>query len=88
MSRQPINQTWQQQQKRLVRATFKKAFISAINIGSRTVDVYFAENAQTIIRNVPVATQISMSTLVVGARCKVDVFDETNPNDMAIAYSW
>jgi hypothetical protein len=88
MSRVPPNQTFQGQQKTLVRATFKKAFVNAVHAGSRTVDVYFAESPQTIIRNIPVATQIGISTIMVGSRCRVDVFDETNSSDMVMSYTY
>lgn len=88
MSRVPFNDTYEKQQKRLVRATFKKGFINAVHVAARSVDVYFSENTQTVIRNIPVSTQIDMTTVIVGARCRIDVFDETNPSDMAMAYTY
>jgi hypothetical protein len=88
MSTNPANQTWKSQQKRLVRATFKKAFINAVHVSAKTVDVYYAENPQTIIRNIPVADTVNISTVTVGKRCRIDIFDETNPNDMVMAYTY
>ncbi len=86
MSDKPFNDTWQRQHRRLVRSTFKKAFIVAVHSASATADVYFAENSQTVINNIPLSSQITPSLVRVGDRCRVDVFDETNPNDMVIAY--
>lgn len=88
MSNQPVNNTFRQQQKKLVKATFKKGFINAVNISARTVDVYYAENPQTIIRNIPVADTVNISTVRVSKRCRIDLFDETNPLDSVMAYTY
>jgi hypothetical protein len=88
MSKQPINDTFKKQQGRLVRATFKKAFISAVHTNQNTVDVAFAENPLTIVRNVPVANTITIANLAAGQRCRIDIFDETNPTDMVLAYTY
>jgi hypothetical protein len=86
MSQTPVNQTFKQQQKRLVKSTFKKGFVNAIHSGSNTVDVSFAENPQTIIKNIPIAKSVSIASVIVGQRCRIDMFDETNPNDCVLAY--
>lgn len=86
MSKIAFNSLFKDQNKKLIRASFKKAFISSVNVSSNTADVYFAENPSTTIRNVPLASHIDSSSLVKGDRCRVDVFDETNPNDMVVAY--
>jgi|SRR5579872_3151099 len=88
MSKQPINQTWKNQHKKLIQATFKKGFISNVNTFSNTADVYFAENPGTVIKSISLASQIVASQLMVGDKVRVDLFDETNPNDMVIAYMW
>jgi len=88
MSLQPGNDTFQKQQRKLVRATFKKAFISAVHVNSNTVDVSYAENPLTIVRNVPIARNVDVTLLSSGQRCRVDVFDETNPNDCVMAYTY
>lgn len=88
MSKQPVNTTFQKQQGRLVRATFKKAFISAVHANAHTVDVSYAENPLTIVRNVPIADTVDVTKLAAGQRCRIDVFDETNPNDCALAYTY
>jgi hypothetical protein len=86
MSRVPFNDVFKGQQKKLVRATFKKAIINQVYANSSTADVYFSGNPQTIIKGVPLATHIIPSLVSVGDKCRVDVFDETNPNDMVVAY--
>lgn len=88
MSTVPTNSTFRQQQKMLVQATFKKGYINAVNINARTVDVYYAENPQTIIRGIPVADNVTLTASLVGRRCRVDVFDETNPNDAVLAFTY
>lgn len=88
MSSQPPNDTFKKQQGRLVRATFKKAFISAVHVNSRTVDVSYAENPLTIVRNIPIANTVTAASLYAGQRCRVDIFDETNPNDCVMAYTY
>ena len=45
MSQQPTNDTYKKQQARLVRATFKKAFISAVHANAKTVDVSYGGEA-------------------------------------------
>lgn len=88
MSKQPVNKTFQAQQGRLVRSTFKKAIISAVHANSRTVDVSFAENPLTIVRNIPIGSNVTIANLAVGQKCRVDVFDETNPSDCVMAYTY
>src|SRR5579872_4265141 len=86
MSEHPYNDLWKKQHGKLVRATFKKAIITNVNASTNTADVYFSENPATVIRSIPLASQIVASQVMVGDRCRVDVFDETNPNDMVVAY--
>lgn len=86
MSKQSVNDIWKKQQGKLMRATFKKAVISNVNVSANTADVYFAENPTTTIRNIPLASHIKASLVSQGDKCRVDVFDETNPNDMVVAY--
>lgn len=88
MSTQPVNDTFRKQQKKLVRATFKKGFINAVNISGKTVDVYYAENPQSIIRNIPVADTVDITKVTIGKKCRVDLFDETNPQDSVMAFTY
>lgn len=80
------NQTYKRQQETLVPATFKKAVISAINVQAFTADVYFSQNPSNVIRSIPLASHIDATAIMVGDRCRVDVFDETNQRDMVVAY--
>ncbi len=84
----PLNHTFEKQQKQLIPKTFRKAYISAVNIFARTADIYFANNTNVIIRNVPVASNIFVTDAMVGQKCKVDIFDEINQRDMVIAYCY
>lgn len=88
MSTVPFNSLYQKQNQKLIRATFKKGFVNAVNANARTVDVYYAENPQTIIRNIPVAANVAIAGVAVGNRCRIDVFDETNPSDVVMAYTY
>lgn len=81
-----FNDLYKQQNERLIRATFKKAVISSVNTQTFTADVYFAENPSNIIRSIVLASQIDPTTVIAGDRCRVDIFDETNPRDMVVAY--
>lgn len=85
---QPYNQTFKRQAAKLIPATFKKGIISAIYTNSSTADVMFVGNQQTIIKSVPFASSINVALVSVGDKCKIDCFDETNPNDMVIAYTY
>jgi len=85
MITQTYNQLHKSQQRKLIPDFFKKGIISKVNTSSKTVDVYFVDNPQNIIKNVPLANGVSAS---IGMRCKVDLFDESNPNDMVVAYCY
>lgn len=86
MSNHSFNDTFKNQNKKLIRATFKKAVVNQVYINSATADVYFAGNPQTIIKGIPLAANIQPSQVMTGDKCRVDVFDETNPSDMVVAY--
>jgi hypothetical protein len=82
------NSIYNKQNKTLIPATFKKAIISAIYPNTFKVDVYFVGNAQTIIKQVQVASSIDINEVSVGDYCRVDCFSESNPNDMVVAYTY
>lgn len=86
MSVIPTNQTFKDQNKNLIPATFKKAVISAVNPTAFTADVVFSENPSNVIRSVSFAAHIDVTKVIQGDKCRVDVFDENNPRDMVIAY--
>lgn len=82
----PLNPFYKKQNQALIEDDYKKAVISAVNPGSRQVDIYFIRNPDTVIRGVAVAAHIPVNDSIIGLRCKVDVFDEVNPKDMVVAY--
>jgi hypothetical protein len=86
MSDQTPKQVHDKMNKKWNRAVFKKAVISVVNTNNFTADVFFAENPQTVVKSVPLASTIVPFTVNAGDRCRVDIFDETNPSDMVVAY--
>lgn len=86
MSKVPFNDLYKKQNNKLVRATFKKAFVSSVNVSAFTADVIFAENPNNTVRSIPLASHIDATLINVNDRCRVDIFDETNPSDMVVAY--
>ena len=67
-------------------ASFKRGIISAIYSGSFTADIIILGNTQTILKNVSLSSAINIQTVKVGMKCRIDMFDETNPNDCVVAY--
>lgn len=86
--RHTTNTVFQKQNQRLLPATFKKAIIANVNITANTADVTFAGNPASIIKNVPLASSINVSQLMVGDKCRVDCFSESNTADMVVAYTY
>lgn len=86
MSIIPPNDTFKKQQNKLVRANLKKGFVNAVHVGSRTVDIYYADNPQTIVKNIPIAASIDISVpaALIQKKCALLLFDETNPNDCVL----
>jgi hypothetical protein len=84
----PANSLYKKQGKTLLPATFKKAVISSVNIQRRTANVYIVGSSQTIIQNIPVSRSIDVTKVNQGDKCKVDCFDESNPSDMVVAYTY
>ena len=82
------NDLYKKQQKKLIPAFFKKGIISQVNPSAHTANIYFVDNSQNIIKNIPMAKSIDITTVKVGSRCKVDLFDESNPQDMVVNYIW
>ena len=69
-------------------ATFKKAIVAQINRESATVDVTIVGNNQTVLKSLPISSAVTLDDLRIGDRCRVDMFDETNPQDAVIAYTY
>ena len=84
----PYQQIHEGQNKKLTPASLKKGVINAIYVSSWTADVQIIGGTSTILKNVPINLSLSLNDIKVGDRCKLDLFDETNPNDMVIAYTY
>ena len=84
----PYNQIYKEQNKNLIQATFKKAVISSVNVSNNSADVYIVGNVQTTLRNIAFSKSVNISNVRPGDKCRVDCFDESNPNDMVIAYTY
>lgn len=83
-----FNDLHKKQTSKLNPATFKKGFISKTYPDTAVVDIFLAENPQTILRNVPISSSIDITQVMAGDPCRVDLFDETNPTDMVVAYTY
>lgn len=81
-----FNELYRKQNQKLIRATFKKGLIVSVNLAASTADVSIVGNPSTILKNVPFASHIIASLVIPNDKCRLDLFDETNPNDMVIAY--
>lgn len=84
----PYNEMYQKQNTKLIPDTQRKAIVSSVNQGQRQVNLYFVNNPNSIVKNVSVSASIDIGSLAPGTKVKVDVFDETNPNDMVVAYAY
>jgi hypothetical protein len=69
-------------------ATFKKAVIATVHSESATADVYIVGNAQSLLKNIPLSSAVDANDVKVGDKCRVDMFDETNPDDSVVAYTY
>jgi excinuclease UvrABC helicase subunit UvrB len=85
-----MNTIFQKQQKSLVNATFKKGIFSAIHTATNSADVIIVGSVQTVVKNVPLSSSLIsiISTLKQGQRCKVDCFNEANPRDWVVSYTY
>lgn len=84
----PYNELNREQNKKLIPAQVKKGIISAVHLESWTADVQVVGSVQTILKNVPITLGLSSQDVKVGDKCKIETFDETNPNDMVVAFTY
>lgn len=82
------NDIFKNQNKRLIPESAKRAIISKVNIIQRQADIQLVNNPETVIKNVAVSNAVDITSLAVGDRVKIDIFDEGNTKDMVIAYSY
>lgn len=84
----PTNKTYEKQNRKLLPATFKKGIIVNVYPQNWTADVYIVGNNQTILKGVPLSTSLDATNTQPGMKCRLDLFDETNPTDMVVAYTY
>lgn len=78
--------------KRLTPEFRRRGVVTKIYGGGRAVDLYFVDNPQTIVKNIPVSIPSQAYLLsIIGSfgnvvKCVVDIFNETNSRDMVVAY--
>ena len=68
-------------------ATFKHGIIAAVYRQSWTADVIVEGDIQTILKNIPMSSAVPYNVQV-GQLCRIDMFDETNPRDSVVAYTY
>lgn len=68
--------------------TFKRGTIVAIHKESCSADVIIVGSNESIAKNVPLSSAINANVVMPGDRCRIDMFDETNPDDSVIAYTY
>lgn len=91
MNNKPLRsylQLHQQANEKVTPATFKRGIISAVNVHAMTADVQIVGNQSTVLKGIPLSSAINPATLSVGARCRIDMFSESNPNDCVVAYTY
>lgn len=84
----PYNQIFKDQNGNLIPSSIKKAIVSSVNVTLRQANIYYINNPETVIQNVPLSNTVDATALTPGDKVKVDIFDETNPKDIVIAYSY
>ena len=66
---------------------YKKGIISVVYKNSWTADVLILGNNSTVLKNIPMSSAVP-SSVMAGDRCKIDMFDESNPDDIVVAYTY
>ena len=69
-------------------SSWKKGIIVKINEVTWTADVQIIGSINTVARNVPISLAVATLDIQINDKCKLDVFDESNSNDMVIAYTY
>ncbi len=89
----PSSKLYKKQNERIIPSFHKKGVIVFVNNNGSLANLYFLDNPQTIIKNVPVSypaqTAITYTyNKTTNLRCVVDIFDETNSSQMIVAYTY
>lgn len=91
----PHSKLYQKNNQRLIPSMRKKAVIVNFNRIGTSVSMYFLDNPQTIIKNVPASVDVQNyleasayinNSNSIAINCVVDIFDESNLSQMIIAY--
>lgn len=87
----PHSKLFQRNNQRLIATSKKKAVIVNYNALASLADIYFLDNPQTIVKNVPISNSVQtylQGSLIVNKNCVVDIFDESNSSQMIVAYTY
>ncbi len=84
--RESFRDTIKRQNQKLIPSTFKRGVITNVYVNMAQADVIIVGDEQTILKGIPLSSAINPKTIIAGDQCRIDMFDETNPNDMVIAY--
>jgi len=82
----PFRTVFKQTQYITARATFKKGILAKVYPDTATADVTIVGSTQSILKNIPMSSAVDPSDAKIGDRCRIDMFDESNPSDSVIAY--
>lgn len=66
-------------------AVFRRGVINKVYPETWTADVLLIGNTQGVIKNIPLSSAVP-SSVQMGDKCRLDLFDETNPNDIVVSY--
>lgn len=69
-------------------ATFKRGIINAIYPQQGTADVQIVGSHSTVIKGVFFSSGVNPNSVMVGDKCRIDMFSEINPADCVIAYTY
>jgi hypothetical protein len=75
------------QMQKISPATFKHGVITAVYRQSWSADVVVEGDVQTVLKGIPMSSAVPYNVRV-GQLCRIDMFDETNPKDSVVAYTY
>ena len=65
MSRFPYNDLFKEQARRVLPATYKRAVISSMNESMGTIDVYFSDSPQSVLKGIMASSAIDFTKVLV-----------------------
>jgi hypothetical protein len=84
----PYRKTFKDMQNITGSATYKKGIIAKLYLDSASADVVIVGSNQTVLKNISFSSAIDLNDIMVGDKCRVDMFSEYNPSDSVIAYTY